>query len=63
MTLHLYSSVAYNNVRKHFNNRLPHPKVISKWYKKVNGRPGFMEASFQMLKDKVERKKERNIFI
>jgi len=41
ITLQFYSNKAYNFVRKIFKNLLPHPKTISKWYKVVNGDPGF----------------------
>jgi len=45
ITLHYYSPRAYSYVRQKFHTCLPHAKTISKWYKSVDGKPGFnMEA-------------------
>jgi len=53
-TLQFYSSKAYNFVRKSFKNVLPHPKTISKWYKVVNGDPGFTQEAFQCIEEKAK---------
>lgn len=37
LTLHFYSSTAYNYVRKTFAMSLPHPKILQKWYQAVDG--------------------------
>lgn len=50
LTLHYYSSKAYNYVRKVFNLCLPHPHTIEKWYRCINGKPGFTAESLNALK-------------
>lgn len=50
LTLHYYSTKAYNYVRKVFNLSLPHPHTIHKWYKCINGSPGFTTESLEALK-------------
>ncbi|CAI6370914.1 unnamed protein product [Macrosiphum euphorbiae] len=54
ITLQFYSNKAYNFVRKSFKNVLPHPKTISKWYKVVNGDPGFTQEAFQCIHEKAK---------
>lgn len=53
LTLHFYSTKAYNYVRSKFNRSLPHPATVSKWYRSVNAAPGFTEESLNALKMKV----------
>lgn len=50
LTLHYYSSKAYNYVRKVFNLSLPHPGTIRNWYKVIDGNPGFTTESLEALK-------------
>jgi len=50
LTLQFYSSKAYTFVRKHFNNLLPHPSTLRKWYCVIKGELGFTEESFAALK-------------
>lgn len=54
LTLHYYSPCAYNYVRDTFNTCLPHPKTLHSWYKNIEGKPGFNEESFKILKTLVE---------
>lgn len=54
LTLQFYSSKAYRYVRKTFNNLLPEPSTIRKWYKCVDGQPGFTSEVFNALKNKVK---------
>ena len=49
LTLHFYSPHAYNYVRKMFNTCLPHPRTIEKWYRSVDGKPGFTYDSVRAL--------------
>jgi hypothetical protein len=49
VTLHFYSPRAYCYVRQQFNNCLPHPKTLSRWYSTVAGMPGFTRESFDAL--------------
>lgn len=47
ITLQFYSSRAYDYVRKSSKNVLPHQKTITKWYKVINGNPGFTSEAFE----------------
>lgn len=57
LTLHYYSSKAYNYVRKVFNLSLPHPVTIRNWYKVIDGNPGFTTESLEALKLMAKKKK------
>ncbi|XP_058811532.1 uncharacterized protein LOC131676450 [Topomyia yanbarensis] len=52
-TLHFYSPKAYKYVRKVFNNTLPHPRTIIRWYESVSGEPGVTKESLDALKLKA----------
>ncbi|CAH1994072.1 unnamed protein product [Acanthoscelides obtectus] len=54
LTLSFYSPRAYNFVRNTFNKSLPHLSTISKWYRSVDGSPGFTQEALQALKIKHE---------
>ncbi|KAJ8970523.1 hypothetical protein NQ317_013691, partial [Molorchus minor] len=54
LTLSFYSTEAYNYVRRKFNMSLPHIKTISKWYRSVDGRPGFTTEALKAVKMKVD---------
>lgn len=54
ITLHYYSPRAYSYVRQKFDTCLPHPKTISKWYKSVNGKPGFNAEAFESISKHVK---------
>ncbi|XP_029348598.1 uncharacterized protein LOC107882805 [Acyrthosiphon pisum] len=54
ITLQFYSTKAYQYVRKSFNNVLPHPRSISRWYKVVNGDPGFTDEAFKCIENKAK---------
>lgn len=60
MTLNFYSPKAYMYVREKFNNTLPHPSTISKWYRSINGSPGFTQEALNALSLKVLEAKEKN---
>ena len=51
LSLHFYSSKAYDFVRSQFSNCLPHPKTLSRWYSCTNGNPGFQNDVFDVLKN------------
>lgn len=51
-TLHFYSPKAYSYVRRVFNNTLPHPRTIIRWYESVNGEPGINKEALGILEDK-----------
>lgn len=53
ITLNFYSRKAYNYVRSKFNNSLPHPKTISRWFRSIDGSPGFTTEALRALKIKV----------
>lgn len=61
LTLHFYSPVAYNYVRKTFNVCLPHTRTLSRWYESIDGEPGFTSESFKALQLKASSEKHRII--
>lgn len=54
LTLHFYSPNAYDHVRSIFNNCIPHPSAIRKWYATVDGRPGMTSESLRAIQIKVK---------
>ncbi|VEN49275.1 unnamed protein product, partial [Callosobruchus maculatus] len=50
VTLAFYSPKAYNYVKDIFNKSLPDLSTISKWYKSINGSPGFTKEALKALK-------------
>lgn len=62
LSLHFYSPRAYNYVREKFNNSLPHPKTISKWYQTIDGTPGFTTEALSALKNKVQQSAGEQIY-
>lgn len=55
LTLHFYSPRAYSYVRSVFENRLPCVSTIRKWYTTINGKPGFSQEAFNVLKMRANR--------
>lgn len=51
LTLHYYSTAAYEYVRSKFNNALPSQCTLREWYKSVNGDPGFTSEAFDFLRN------------
>ncbi|KAE9542434.1 hypothetical protein AGLY_003295 [Aphis glycines] len=51
VTLQYYSPKAYLYVRKKFNNLLPHPRTLRRWFMIVNGQPGFTKESLDTIKN------------
>lgn len=49
LSLHFYSSRAYEFVRKEFNTVLPHSRTLSKWYAHIDANPSFTKESLKML--------------
>jgi len=60
LTLNFYSAAAYKYVRQVFNNCLPHPSTLRKWYAVINGSPGFTKESMNALEIKVAEMKLKN---
>lgn len=52
LTLNFYSNSAYKYIRKTFGNCLPHPKTLQKWYRSVDGSPGYTAESLRALEIK-----------
>lgn len=48
------SPAAYRYIRKVFDNHLPAPDTIRRWYKSINGEPGITAESLEILKQKAE---------
>lgn len=61
-TLSYYSPRAYRFIRAKFENNLPHPSTMRKWYANsmANGKPGISESSISMLRTLIEDLKTRN---
>ncbi|KYN04635.1 THAP domain-containing protein 9 [Cyphomyrmex costatus] len=55
LTLHYFSPRAYLYVRETFNSCLPHPKTLYKWYRSVDGEPGFNKEAFAFIKERVSK--------
>ncbi|KAG6443087.1 hypothetical protein O3G_MSEX002641 [Manduca sexta] len=49
LTCNYYSPAAYKYVHKFFQNALPHPRALSKWYGSINAEPGFTNECFKNL--------------
>lgn len=49
LTLQFYSAKAYDYVREVFNSVLPHPSTLRRWYKHIDGTPGFTAEAFKVL--------------
>jgi hypothetical protein len=54
LTLHFYSSSAYDYVRTTFGKCLPHPTTLRKWYGAVDGSPGYTSESLNVIKMKTD---------
>lgn len=56
LTLHFHSPGGYEYVRHRFNDNLPSPVTLKKWYSlsKSNGKPGFCDDSLLVLKNVAE---------
>lgn len=56
LTLRYYSPRAYNYFRGKFNNNLPHPSTIRKWYQQssVQVESGILTANMKILEAKVQ---------
>lgn len=55
LTLSFYSPRAYNFVRNTFVKSLPHLGTISRWYRSVNGSPGFTKEALTALSIKQKK--------
>lgn len=57
LTLNVLSPRAYNYIRQKFNNNIPHPSTLRKWYanSSSNGQPGLSADSLQLLSKLAEK--------
>lgn len=62
LTLNFYSTKAYKYVRDTFSTCLPSLSTLTKWYKTINGRPGFTQEAFNALKARAESSKEELLY-
>lgn len=53
VNVHFYSPKAYTIVRKQFENCLPHPKTLGRWYTSVDCLPGFTQEALNVIRLKV----------
>lgn len=58
LNLHFISPRAYNFVRDNFNTCLPHTRTLARWYKNIDGEPGFSTESLEALKLMFKNKKD-----
>ena len=49
LTLHYYSPKAYNYVRSVWNNALPAPSTIRKWYQNLDGEAGITKQALEAI--------------
>ncbi|CAH2085969.1 unnamed protein product [Euphydryas editha] len=54
LTLNFLSPKAYKFVRTTYNDCLPHPRTLTKWYQSVDAEPGFTTEAFKTLKIKAQ---------
>lgn len=59
LTLHFYSPRAYSYVRSVFQNHLPSPSTIRKWYTVIDGKPGLSQEAFTAMKMKANQANAR----
>jgi hypothetical protein len=52
LTLHLYSSKAYDYLRDTVRLQLPHPRTLRRWLESVDSKPGINASVLNMLCDK-----------
>ncbi|CAH2101072.1 unnamed protein product [Euphydryas editha] len=50
LNLHFISPRAYNFVRNTFNTCLPHTRTLARWYRTIEGEPGFSSEALAALK-------------
>ncbi|KAJ3641435.1 hypothetical protein Zmor_027942 [Zophobas morio] len=60
LTLNFYSTSAYNYIRKTFAKSLPHPKTLEKWYRAVDGSPGYTRETLRAVEIKVKEMRKEN---
>lgn len=63
LALYSYSPAAYKYMRELFSNNLPHKSTLQKWYanSSVSGEAGLCQQSFEILNQKVEELKAKEI--
>lgn len=61
LTLQFHSPRAYKFVREQFNDHLPHPSTMRKWYmvSKTDGKPGFSKSSMDALQTLAQEHKSK----
>ncbi|ENN78522.1 hypothetical protein YQE_05015, partial [Dendroctonus ponderosae] len=61
LTLNFYLSSAYQDVRRIFGIKsLPHPRIISKWYRCIDGSPGYSLQALNAINKKVQLKEQKS---
>lgn len=57
-TLLFYSNAAYNYVRQTFQNRLPHPRTIRKWFSTIDFNPETIVQILKSIKSVIDENKK-----
>jgi hypothetical protein len=53
MNINYYSNTAYNGLRTTLKNILPHLSTIKRWYKDIDGSPGFTRESLNAINRRI----------
>lgn len=61
LTLNFLSSKAYEYVRNKFENALPHPSTLKKWYSHINGEPGICQEALMAIKNLISTQQENAV--
>jgi len=59
-TLLFYSTPAYKYVRESFNNTLPHPQTVRRWFSTVNFSPGINKSVLINIKNMIESERSKD---
>lgn len=60
MTLNFYSNRAYEYVRQKFGKHLPSQSTLRNWYRSIDGYPGVLTESLDVIKGRCEAAKKSN---
>lgn len=62
LTMNYHSPKAYRYLREKFNNALPHPSTLRKWFanSNINGEPGILQDAMRTLQNLSDNRKQNN---
>ncbi|KYM99501.1 THAP domain-containing protein 9 [Cyphomyrmex costatus] len=59
-TLLFYSTPAYKFIRESFNNTLPHPQTVRRWFSTVNFNPGINKSILINIRNMIESERSKD---